>query len=72
MAIITNAKMHFFFYSKNNKIIIKFNNIVLAKKVKKQVFKKVAYIINVYFIEKKIIFNKFYITQTLLNKNIAI
>lgn len=47
--------MHLFFYNKNNKIIVKLKNNILAKKIKKQIFKEVAFRIHAYFIKNNII-----------------
>lgn len=59
------------FYNKNNKIVMKFNNNVFVKIIKKQA-SKVAYKINTYFIKNNIIITKFYIAYIFLNKNIVI
>lgn len=67
-----NTKMDPLLYNKNNKIVIKFNNISLAKKMKKQTFKKIAYKINIYLIKNNIISIKLRIIQILPSEYIAI
>lgn len=64
--------MHPLFYNKNKEIVVKLNNIALVEKIKKQISKKVVSKIITYFIENNITTIKLYITQILLNKNIAI
>lgn len=67
-----NIKMHLLYWNKNNKIIVKLNNIALAEKMKKQTPKKVTYRIDTYFIEKNITTVKLCIAQILLSRDITI
>lgn len=71
MVIAANIKTYFLLYNKNNKIIVKLNNNILAKKIKKQIFKKFAYRINIYLINNNITITKIYITEILSSGDIA-
>lgn len=62
MITASTLKIHLFFYNKNNKIIVKHNNVALIEEIKKQGFKKIVYKINIYFIKNNIITTKLYKT----------
>lgn len=64
--------MYLPFYNKNHKIVVKFNNNILAKKIKKQAFKKFAHEIDIYFIKSNIITIKLCMIQILSSGNIVI
>lgn len=64
--------MYLFFYNKNHKIAVKFNNNTLAKKIKKQVSKKFAHEIDTYFIKSNIITTKLCMIQILSSRDIVI
>lgn len=70
--MVVNIKMHLFFYNKNNEILVKFNDNILAKKIKKQISKKVIYKIDAYFIKNNITTTKLHIAQILLIEDITI
>lgn len=65
--------MHLLFYNKNNEIVVKLNDNTLAKKIKKQAPKKVAYKIDAYLIENNITTTKVcVVAQTLPSGDIVI
>lgn len=72
MAVINVSKTRLFLYNKNNKIIVKLNDVASTKEMKNQVSKKLAYSINIYLIKKNITIIKLRAAQTLPSGNIAI
>lgn len=66
-----NAKTRLLFYNKNNKIVVKLNDAVSAKKMKKQALKEVANRTDTYFAENNITVTKLHAAQTLLSGNIV-
>lgn len=72
VAMAANAKTRPPLYNKNNKIVVKLNNIASIEEMKKQTPKKVAYRIDAYLIENNITIIKLHIAQNLLSGEIAI
>lgn len=67
-----NVKTRPLLYNKNNKIVVKLNNVTLAKEMKKQASKKVTHRIDAYLVKNNITATKLCVTQTLPNSDIVI
>lgn len=64
--------MHSLFYNKNNEILVKLNNKIIAEKIKKQALKKSPHRIETYLIDNNITTTKLRTAQPLLIGDIII
>lgn len=70
--IAANAMICLPYYNKNNKIVVKLNNIVLTEEIKNQAPKKLPYRIDAYLIKNNTTTNKICMTQISPSKDIII
>lgn len=70
--MVAKVITRFFLYNRNNKIVVKLNNIILVEEMKKQASKKVVQKTNAYLIKTNIITTSLGAAWALPSRNIAI
>lgn len=70
--MVAKTKTRSFFYSRNNKIVVKLNNIILVEEIKRQASKQVVQKTNAYLIKNTIITTRLRIAWALPSGDIVI